>query len=169
LRHANLGQVDYMDGTTFEFYAAEILSANGYRVEHVGKVGDFGADLIIAGVEGRAVVQTKRYASNVGLDAVREAAAARAHYATDRAIVLTNSYFTDSAIALAQSNRVELWDRDILTRLASRNAATPPTTAPARFWAALAAGFASIGSVLLVLAANSGRGRRRRPPRHRRW
>jgi restriction system protein len=163
-----LGQVDYMDGTTFEFYAAEILSANGYRVEHVGKVGDFGADLIISGVEGRAVVQTKRYASNVGLDAVREAAAARAHYATDGAIVLTNSYFTDAAIALAHSNRVELWDRDILARLASRNASAPPATGAALFWAEVAAGFASIGSILLVFAANSGRGRRRWRTRRRR-
>jgi restriction system protein len=56
LRTAHLGQVDYMDGTTFEFYAAEILSANGYGVEHVGKVGDFGADLIISIDGQRAVV-----------------------------------------------------------------------------------------------------------------
>jgi restriction system protein len=171
LRHARLGQVDYMDGTTFEFYAAEILRANGYQVEHVGKVGDFGADLIVSIAGARAVVQTKRYASNVGLDAVREAAAARAHYATDRAIVLTNSYFTESAIALAHSNRVELWDRDILSRLGSHNAADPPATAPALFWTQVAAGFASIGSILLFLAANSGRRRRPWgwPSRRPRW
>jgi restriction system protein len=118
LRSAGIGEADYMDGTTFEHFTAEVLRANGYRVEHVGQTADYGADLIITDQSGRAVVQVKRYSSNVGVDAVREAAAARAHYGTHAAIVLTNSYFTPHAISLARSNAVDLWDRSVLVNLA---------------------------------------------------
>jgi restriction system protein len=168
-RHAQVAHADYMDGTAFEHFAAEVLRANGYQVEPVGKVGDFGADLVITGPGGRSVVQLKRYRSHVGVDAVREAAAARAHYGTTGAIVLTNSYFTHQAVALARSNRVELWDRSTLVRLASRNEPLAPAALTV-FGLELAAGIAVIGRFLLgfLVAASTSSAKRRRPARRRR-
>ena len=43
--------------------------------------------------------------------------AAIKYYNADSAIVITNSYFTKSAIKLAKVNNVELWDRDKLINL----------------------------------------------------
>lgn len=166
LRDAQVGHADCMDGTTFEHFAAEVLRANGYRVDHVGRVGDYGADLIIAGPSGRSVVQVKRYSGNVGVDAVREAAAARAHYRTRGAIVLTNSYFTNQAVVLGRSNQVELWDRNTLVRLASQCRALSPPPAPAVLGLELASGIAVIAKFLLSASPTSTR--RRRPARRRR-
>lgn len=169
-RRGHINEVDYMDGTTFEIYLADILRANGYQVKHVGQPGDFGADLVISGAGGSAVVQAKRYGGNVGPSAVQEAAAARAHYGTERAIVLTNSYFTDGARSLAHSNHVELWDRNKLVQLVSGNGIAPLDAAPALLLKEVVAGVTAIGGFLLILATNSGRGnRRRRPGRRRHW
>ncbi|GEM_PF-594755 len=166
LRSAQVGQTDHMDGTTFEHFVAELLRSNGYRVDHVGQTGDYGADLIISNGTARWVVQTKRYSAQVGVDAVREAAAARAHYAAQGAIVITNSYFTPQAVKLARSNAVELWDRNVLVRLASKNVAVPPTAAPAVLGLELLSGVAFLGRLVLSVSASSPR-RRRRPRRRR--
>lgn len=37
-----------------------------------------------------------------------------AHYRLDKGIVVTNNYFTSSAVELAGSNGIVLWDRSIL-------------------------------------------------------
>lgn len=116
-------------------------------------------DLIIAGPSGRSVVQVKRYSGNVGVDAVREAAAARAHYRTRGAIVLTNSFFTYQAVTLARSNQVELWDRNTLVRLASKNRALSPPAAPAVFGLELASGMAVIAKFLISASFTSTRRR----------
>lgn len=170
LRHAQVGHADYMDGTTFEHFVAEVLRVNGYGVQHVGGVGDFGADLVITGPAGRSVVQVKRYSGNVGVDAVQQAAAARAHYGTAGAIVATNSYFTSQAVMLARSNGVELWDRKALVRLASKNNALAPEPALKVLGLQIAAGTAVVGSFLLafLLAASASSRKRRRPARRRR-
>ncbi len=148
---AGIGQTDRMDGTTFEHFTAEVLRANGYRVEHVGQTADYGADLIITNQSGRAVVQVKRYSGSVGVDAVREAAAARPHYGTDRAIVLTNSFFTPNAVALARSNAVDLWDRNVLVNLVTRSLALPPPSALTMFLWEIGYGLATCGIFLVAL------------------
>ena len=56
--------------------------------------GDFGADLILHGPEGRITVQAKRYSGNVGNKAVQEAYSGMAHYGADKGWVVTNSRFT---------------------------------------------------------------------------
>ncbi|MEF3307141.1 restriction endonuclease [Paenibacillus sp. GYB003] len=48
-------------------------------------------------------LQAKRYGKNVGISAVQEAQASIAHYGASEAWVVTNSHFTDAAIALAKS------------------------------------------------------------------
>ena len=50
----------------------------------------------------------------VGNSAVQEAVAGKRYYNCDKIIVITNNYFTTSAITLAKVNNVILWDREIL-------------------------------------------------------
>jgi len=47
-------------------------------------------------------------------NAIQEAVAGMNHYRLDKAIVITNNFFTTSARQLAQSNSIILWDRAIL-------------------------------------------------------
>ncbi|MBO0823125.1 MAG: restriction endonuclease [Actinobacteria bacterium] len=177
LRSVPAAQVDSMDGTAFEHFCAEVLRANGYHVQHVGKSGDYGADLIISSHAGHAVVQAKRYSGNVGLDAVQQVSAARAHYRTSQAIVLTNSYFTDAAWTLARSNAVELWDRNVLFTMATRASALPAPSAPALLLMQIGSGLVVIGRVVMSLlaasaslgAASSARPRPASKRRRRRW
>lgn len=50
----------------------------------------------------------------MSIKAVQEVASAIKHYSVDEAIVITNNSFTENAFDLADSNRVELWERDEL-------------------------------------------------------
>ena len=46
--------------------------------------------------------------------AIQEAFAGKNYYNCDKVMVITNNYFTSSAIELAKINNVVLWDRNIL-------------------------------------------------------
>lgn len=162
LRHAPVGSIDAMDGTRFEHYVGEVLRASGYRVKHIGKAGDFGADLVVEREGRTSVVQTKRYSNSVGVRAVREAAAARAFYHADHAIVITNSFFTGPAFQLARSNQVDLWDRRALADLARRANGQPRTSPVALFGAALATGLSMLLTIFEVFALSGTKRRRSR-------
>lgn len=163
---ARIQLVDMMDGTTFEHYLEELLRADGYKVKHLGGVGDFGADLLVEREGRRCVVQAKRYSSNVGVDAVREVAAARQHYGVDAAIVITNSAFTRAATELARTNRVELWGRPRLLRLAGNASNVSVPTGPELLGREVLSGSwvlaKTLGLVFLVMLSAGGATRRRR-------
>ncbi|MDG5789610.1 restriction endonuclease [Evansella sp. AB-P1] len=59
-------------------------------------------------------IQVKCYSSKVGNKAIQEVIAGMKYYKLDKGIVVTNNYFTESAITLAQSSDIILWDRNIL-------------------------------------------------------
>jgi len=163
---AGIHPIDQMDGTTFEHYLEQLLRTHGYKVKHVGQVGDFGADLLVEREGRRSVVQAKRYAANVGIDAVREAATARQHYRADGAIVITNSTFTRAATELARTSHVELWGRPRLLQLASSRSEVPVPTGPALFGRELLAGSwvlsKALGVFALVRMSGGGAPQRRR-------
>jgi restriction system protein len=115
LENMTIENIDSMDGFEFERFLTKLYSHMGYKVEHTKLSGDQGADLIIEKFGERTVVQAKRYSGAVSNSAIQEAVAAKAHYNSCKAIVVTNSYFTKSAMELASSNQVELWDREVLT------------------------------------------------------
>lgn len=100
-----------MTGKEFETYVANVLKSMGFSsVRGTPATGDQGADLI-AEKDGRTtIVQAKRYQRPVGNKAVQEVIAARSFYKGDEAWVVTNSTFTPSAVALAQSAGVRLVD-----------------------------------------------------------
>ncbi len=121
---AGIAEIDRMDGESFERRLALLFRALGYDVRHVGRRGDYGADLVVAKSGRRTVVQAKRWSKNVGVKAVQEAYGAVPMHDCDGAMVVTNTRFTRAARELADKARVELWDRDRLVQaLAStRNA-----------------------------------------------
>lgn len=101
-----------MNGRKFEELVARKMRWSWFwSVEHVGKTGDFGADIVARDFLFRkTVVQCKCYRKPVGVKAVQEVTAARQYYRASRAIVATNSTFTRAARKLAERCNVELWE-----------------------------------------------------------
>lgn len=117
LKKSGIADIDKMDGIQFEKYLGHLFQAHGYKVQVTQASGDFGADLIIQKESKRIAIQAKRYSSNVGLKAVQEAVASKAHYQATEAWVITNSKFTDQANQLATSNNVKLLSRNDLVEM----------------------------------------------------
>jgi HJR/Mrr/RecB family endonuclease len=110
-----VARIDSMTGLEFERYIANLLRMQGCKVrltEHY----DLGIDIIAEKDGRRWGIQVKRYSGYVGIEAVRAVVAALKMYHRDRAMVVTNSVFSRSAKALAQSNACVLVDRTILVR-----------------------------------------------------
>jgi HJR/Mrr/RecB family endonuclease len=109
-----IDDVDLMTGTEFEHFVAVLFSKMGYETEVTKVTGDQGID-VIASKNGKKIgIQAKCYSSSVGNSAIQEVVAGKNHYRLDKAIVITNNLFTDSAQQLAISNDIILWDRNIL-------------------------------------------------------
>ena len=112
--NSGITEIDEMSGQDFEIFLVGLFSKLGYKVEHTGKTGDFGVDLVIELNDIRTIVQAKRYKEKVGEDAVREAYSAMYMHNCILSMVVTNSYYTPMAKELAKSNNVALWDRNDL-------------------------------------------------------
>ena len=110
-----------MDGWEFEEYIAELLSRDGYiHVEVTRGSGDQGVDVLAQRDGVSYAVQCKHYAGKIPNKAVQEAYAGAKFYGCDVPVVLTNSYFSPSALELGDEIGVELWDRDELRKLVRR-------------------------------------------------
>lgn len=104
--------VDNMEGHDFEYYCADQLRKKGFsKVEVTQGSGDYGIDVIAWKNNLKYGIQCKRYSGTVGWHAVEEAKAGAEYYACDRAVVLTNNYFTKQAIEGASRIGVMLWNR----------------------------------------------------------
>lgn len=113
---SSLREIDKMEGVTFEKYLYTHFTKMGYKVKLTAKSNDYGADLILMKNGQRTVVQAKRYKNKVGIAAIQQIVAAKAYYKASQAMVITNSFFTDSAKNLAKKNGVILWDRTTLIK-----------------------------------------------------
>lgn len=101
-----------MTGLEYERLVAKYLRRHGYFGVSVTKgSGDFGIDVIAHKGGHKYAVQCKYYTSTVSLDAVQEAVAGMAYYNCDRAMVVTNSTYTNAAKELAKCNGVVLLER----------------------------------------------------------
>jgi HJR/Mrr/RecB family endonuclease len=109
--------IDSMNGYDFERFVKVLFENMGYSVEPTSLSGDQGADLIVSKFGERTSVQVKRYSNNVSNHSVQEVVASKNYYNCDKCMVVTNSYFTNSAIELARANSVELISRDKLHSL----------------------------------------------------
>lgn len=117
VQQVTLDELDKMDGYEFERFLSVLYEKLGYKVLQTQLSRDQGADLVIVKNGERIVVQAKRYSNNVSNKAIPEIAAAIKHYGADRGIVVTTSGFTPSAIELAESNNIELVDRNKIEQL----------------------------------------------------
>ena len=106
-----LSHVDTMTGLEFEKYVAKSLRKKGFKTQLTEKY-DLGIDIVAIKDGVRYGVQVKRHKGVVGANAVRQAVTALNLYDCNRAMVITNSYFSKSAIILARSNACFLIDRD---------------------------------------------------------
>jgi len=116
LARSGIDDIDKMDGKTFEKYFKVFFGKLGYKVERTRTIGDYGADLVATNNGVKTAIQAKRHKRRVGTEAVQEAVASRGYYNCDKAMVVTNSCFTNQAKTLASRNKVELWDRSILVK-----------------------------------------------------
>ena len=105
-----IGNFTTLNGYEFEEYLVNLFKILGYTAVQTSLSGDQGADLILSKDDEKIVVQAKKYDGKVSNKAVQEIAAAKNYYDADKAMLVTNSSFTKSAIELAFSNDVELWD-----------------------------------------------------------
>lgn len=120
-RTLQLDNVDSMSGHEFERYVASMLEEQGYSVDRKGGSGDLGADAIAERGGKRFVVQAKHRSpgNKIGPRTVRATIGARPKHSCDKAMVVTNRYFTQSAqeqagreCALVDRSNIADWIRD---------------------------------------------------------
>jgi len=118
--NSDIKHVDTLNGIEFERYLKAHFTRKGYKVYLTPPQGDYGVDLVIEKHGERIAVQAKRYNHEAGYKvnykAVQEVAAGKALYQCKKGLVITNSFFTESAKDLAKYNNIELWDRKELIR-----------------------------------------------------
>ena len=108
--------IDSLSWSEFEHYVADKLKAQGYTNVRLTEHYDLGVD-IVAKKDGIVWgVQVKHYSNAVRIEAVREAVAGLKVYGCDRAMVVTNNFFTNPAQELAKSNNCVLVDRQAIAK-----------------------------------------------------
>jgi restriction system protein len=147
-RALTLDDVDAMDGLTFEHYVARLMEHLGYRTRVTPASGDLGVDVVAEKGGVRYAVQCKRHRGGVPRTAVSDVVGAMAHYECEKAMVVTNSYYTADAVALARSNDCTLVDREQLAEWANGFRGATPKYKEWQVNAAVAGGF---GLVLVGL------------------
>jgi hypothetical protein len=114
---ASLDEIDSMTGYEFESLLKQLFEKMGFTVKQTKLSGDQGADLVVNKLDEITVIQAKRSNSKIGNDAIQEVVASMGHYNAQKGIVMSNNYYTPSAIELARSNNIILIDRDKLRKL----------------------------------------------------
>lgn len=113
-------EIDRLSGQEFERVVADIFENMGYTVQLTPASNDLGVDVLAQRVfnkhHEKVGIQVKRYSGAVGNSAIQEIVAAKDYYGLNTLYVVTNSYFTRSALKLAAANEVVLWDRDVLIK-----------------------------------------------------
>lgn len=115
-RHLSSEQIDILSGKNFEKYLRSNFQKQGYVVKLTPDTNDYGADLILYKNSEKIVVQAKRYKGKVGVHAIQEIIGAMHYYECNKAMVVTNSFFTPNAVNMANKCDVELWDRNTLKK-----------------------------------------------------
>ena len=106
---------DTLEGHEFEYYCADLLQNKGFiDVEVTKGSGDYGIDILAEKDGVTYAIQCKCYTAPVGVKAIQEAYAGRDYYDRMVGAVLTNQYFTASAVEAAKKLKILLWDRGYL-------------------------------------------------------
>ncbi|MHC1775356.1 MAG: restriction endonuclease [Lentimicrobium sp.] len=113
----SISDTDLMNGVQFENFIALLFKFMGYRTTITPASGDQGIDIIAEKDNEKIGIQAKRYSNVVSNSAIQEVKAGIAHYNCDKGMVITNNVFTKSAISLAESNEIILWNRQKLSEI----------------------------------------------------
>lgn len=120
IKNISIEKLDMLDGYGLEDFLYMYFSSMGLKVEKTKKSRDYGADLIIMYKGKKIVIQCKLYYNHsVGNSAIQEIATAKNYYLADKGVVITNSFFTPSAINLSKCTNISLIDREYLANLLS--------------------------------------------------
>ena len=112
-----LQKIDAMDGVEFEKFCVYLVRMLGFvNIYTTPKTGDYGADLVFEKGGRKYVMQCKRYNNNVPNSAVQQVYSSMPIYEAERAIVVTNSHFTQAAKTQAERLGVDLWGREFLEK-----------------------------------------------------
>lgn len=115
-RGLRIANIDVMSGVEFEQYLKRVIINKGYNVSTTSVSGDLGVDLIAVRNTEKIAIQAKRHTSKVSRRAISDAVAGMHHYGCNKAMVITNNYFSPGAITLAKSTNCILIDRDTLAK-----------------------------------------------------
>ena len=119
LQKVTIFDVDRLGGNEFQDFMVKLLQANGFTdVSVTGQAGDQGGDLLAKKDGKQLIIQAKRFSIDrkVTNSAVQEVIGSIAMYNANKGIVVTNSFYTRSAKELARVNKIELWNRDTVTK-----------------------------------------------------
>ncbi|WBL47736.1 restriction endonuclease [Clostridium estertheticum] len=111
-----INEIDIMTGIEFEIFIEKLFQCLGYTTVITKASGDQGVDLIIVKNNYKIGVQAKCYSNKVSNSAIQEVVAGRKYYKCDKVMVVTNNFFTKSAVELAKVNDVTLWNRETLNK-----------------------------------------------------
>lgn len=121
LLDSGINTVDKMSGKQFEEFLLAHFKNLGYKGHTTPITNDYGADLVVEKDKERIVIQAKRWQSKVKIEAIQQIAAAIQYYKANKGMVITNSFFTKNAVQLAESNNIELWDRNKLIKIMDKS------------------------------------------------
>ena len=108
---------DVKSGYEYERYCAHKLEEAGWCCTVTQASGDQGVDIIATRHGVKAAIQCKFYKGSVGNKAVQEVISGMIYAKADVAIVIINSYYTESAMELANAASVLLVTHDDIPQL----------------------------------------------------
>ena len=110
--------VKSMSGVEFERYCMNVLKLNGFTdVRGTVTSGDGGVDILARKAGELYAIQCKRWKGTVGIKVVQEIYTGAALNDATKAVVMTNSRFTQSAITAAKKLNVILWNGNDVERM----------------------------------------------------
>lgn len=127
LKLTNIEDLDKLNPLSFEAAIAIMLEKKFNGNSFLTRLSnDKGADIIFFGQHSNFLIQVKQSSSKLGIGSGQEISYAIPEYENkfERKFlpkVITNNYFTQNAIDMAQQNSIELIDRDLIKKWIKEN------------------------------------------------
>ncbi len=116
----DVNQLYELSPAEFEEYVARLFRRKGFRVRERGRSGDRGVDLELIKPGGkRAIVQCKRYRSQIGPDIARELYGTLVHERAAHAFLVTTASISKATREWVKGKPMTLIDGDTLVEVAA--------------------------------------------------
>lgn len=122
----SLLDIDRLQPNLFEASIAALYEKQGFEVHLTPYSNDKGVDIVVLKDSENYLIQAKQTKSIVGNSAIQEICTAKKYYEQQygesfKLLTITNNFFSPSAITLANSNAINLYDRNQFERLITEN------------------------------------------------